>query len=73
MKLSVLLSALAVFVFGTLSYGMDWQKEQDEKMSAMDKLIMRQQILLDMQVKYNEITRKPKENVIILETKDIKK
>ena len=58
MKLSVLLSALTIFIFGALSYGMDWQKEQDEKMSAMDKLIMKQTILLEMQIKYNEVTSK---------------
>ena len=56
MKLSVLLSALAAFTFSVIGYGMDWQKEQDEKMSAMDKLIMKQTILLEMQVKYNEVT-----------------
>ena len=62
MKLSVLLSALAVFTFSVIGYGMDWQKEQDEKMSAMDKLIMKQTILLEMQVKYNELTSKEKKN-----------
>ena len=49
----IALYALGVF-FGALVYAMDWQREQDMKMSNLDKLIAKQQTLLDFQVKSNE-------------------
>ena len=56
MKLSVLLSALAITVFSITGIAFEWNKTQDEKISDIDKLILKQTILLEMQVKYNEVT-----------------
>lgn len=54
MKLQHIIIALAGFFIGALVYGMDWQREQDKRMSAMDKLIMKQSTILEMQVDINE-------------------
>lgn len=49
-----MIAGLFALLMGTITYSMDWQREQDEKLSGMDKLLERQQVLLDMQVRYNE-------------------
>jgi hypothetical protein len=40
-------------------YAMDWQREQDEKLATLDKLIEKQRTLLEMQVKINEAKYAP--------------
>ena len=36
----------------SIVYAMDWQREQDQRMAAMDKMISKQSALLEMQQKY---------------------
>jgi len=54
MKIQQILLLLISFLAGAMVYAMDWQREQDEKISGIDKLIMRQTTLMEMQVRYNE-------------------
>lgn len=35
-------------------YAADWQREQDKKLSELDKLIVRQTTILEMQIDINE-------------------
>ncbi len=42
-------------VLTAVLYAADWQREQDAKIAGLDKLIVRQQVLLEMQVKLNEL------------------
>lgn len=36
------------------SYSMDWQREQDEKIADLDKLLVKQQEILKYQIQINE-------------------
>ena len=49
----VIILLITLFV-GYVAYAENRNLTQDEKISNVDKLIMRQQTLMDMQIKYNE-------------------
>ena len=51
--IGTVISAIAL-IWTIGSYAMDWQRDQDKKINDIDKLITRQQALLEYQVKYNE-------------------
>jgi len=64
MKIQTILMLLIGSVCGLAVYGADWQREQDDKtiewqrvqdgkISNLDKLIVRQNILLEQQVRFN--------------------
>jgi len=50
--------AVFVLIFailsGVMTYAADWQREQDRKLSEMDKLVDRQKTILEMQIQINE-------------------
>ena len=46
-------AVLGLVLTGVL-YAMDWQREQDEKLATLDKLIDKQKTLLEMQIEFNE-------------------
>ena len=54
MKIESVLIAIGTFLFGYIIYASDWQREQDNKISELDKLIDMQTTLLRVQVDYNE-------------------
>ena len=48
------LGTLLLCLGAVVTYAMDWQREQDTRMSGMDKLMERQSAVLEMQVDINE-------------------
>lgn len=54
MKIQTILSLIISFLAGAMVYAMDWQREQDRKISDLDKLIEKQKTILDMQIQINE-------------------
>jgi len=50
--------AVFVLIFSMLAgivlYAADWNREQDKRISEMDKLIDRQKTILEMQIQINE-------------------
>lgn len=45
-------------------YAMDWQREQDQKLSDLNILIEKQKVLLELQVQYNML-QVDKERLIV--------
>ena len=58
MKLQQIVLLLMSFMIGALVYSMDWQREQDQKIADMDKLIERQSVLLEQRIEYDEYRAK---------------
>lgn len=54
MKIATILAFIITFLGGALGYAMDWQLKQDAKISDLDKLILRQTIILEQQIEINE-------------------
>ena len=43
------------FIAATIAYSMDWNKDQDKRISDLDKVLVKQQALNDLQTEYNEL------------------
>ena len=54
MSTEKILSLIVGALGASFIYAMDWQREQDERMSKAEKLIERQSVILEMQIKLNE-------------------
>ena len=52
------LGLMTMFISGTIAFAVDWQKEQDKRMRQLDKLIVKQQTLLEGQLKLEEMRAK---------------
>ena len=54
MKIESILMTLILFLGGATVYSMDWQREQDTRMTEMDKINQKQIMLNQNQIKYNQ-------------------
>jgi len=54
MKVTQILMLIIAFLGSAMLYATDWQREQDEKLSNLDKMISKQSTILEMQIKYNK-------------------
>ena len=54
MSTEKILSLIVGALGASFIYAMDWQREQDERMSKAEKLMERQSVILEMQIKINE-------------------
>ena len=61
MNLEKVVWALWALLGATIVYAMDWQREQDQRMSGLDKMLEKQEAILEMQQKYQvrELQAKP--------------
>jgi len=54
MKTEVLIMLFG-FIAASIAYSMDWQREQDTRMSSMDKILAKQQALNELNLQYNQM------------------
>ena len=54
MSVEKILAYVLAFLGTAMVYATDWQREQDERMSKAEKLMERQSVILEMQIKLNE-------------------
>lgn len=77
MKTEAIFISIFALIAGVLTYAADWQREQDKKLSELDKLIVRQTTILEMQIDINEkveerrmFMKSPKNDGAIMESDD---